>query len=166
MNNQIAQHWCSVTIRFRLHPFGFFFFFEFKELDDHDHIWINFYLLTSLSAWLLQGLRALLSQSLVFCVRIPSKRPLHAQLCLTLCNPMDSTHQAPLSMGFPRQEYWSGLPFPIPGSLPDTGIETASPVSCFGRQILYCLSHQGSPMFLLMTVNGRECETLPALLGW
>ena len=32
-------------------------------------------------------------------------------------------------MGFPRQEYWSGLPFPSPGDLPDPGIEPASPVS-------------------------------------
>ena len=32
-------------------------------------------------------------------------------------------HQAPLSMGFPRQEYWSGLPFPSPGDLPNPGIE-------------------------------------------
>ena len=32
-------------------------------------------------------------------------------------------HQAPLSMGFPRQEYWSGLPFPPPGDLPDLEIE-------------------------------------------
>ena len=37
--------------------------------------------------------------------------------------------QAPLSMGFPRQEYWSGLPFPPPGDLSDTGIELASPAS-------------------------------------
>ena len=35
--------------------------------------------------------------------------------------------QAPLSMGFPRQEYWSGLPFPSPGDLPDPGIEPKSP---------------------------------------
>ena len=35
--------------------------------------------------------------------------------------------QAPLSMGFPRQEYWSGLPFPSPGNLPNPGIEPASP---------------------------------------
>ena len=34
--------------------------------------------------------------------------------------------QAPLSMGFPRQEYWSGLPFPPPGDLPNPGIESAS----------------------------------------
>ena len=37
--------------------------------------------------------------------------------------------QGPLSMGFPRQEYWSGLPFPPPGDLADPGIEPASPVS-------------------------------------
>ena len=37
--------------------------------------------------------------------------------------------QAPLSMGFSRQEYWSGLPFPPPGDLPDPGIEPRSPVS-------------------------------------
>ena len=37
--------------------------------------------------------------------------------------------QAPLSMGFPRQEYWSGLPFPSPGDLPDLGIEPVSPAS-------------------------------------
>ena len=35
-------------------------------------------------------------------------------------------HQAPLSMGFPRQEYWCGLPFPSPGDLPEPGIEPAS----------------------------------------
>ena len=36
--------------------------------------------------------------------------------------------QAPVSMGFSRQEYWSGLPFPPPGDLPDPGIKPASPV--------------------------------------
>ena len=42
-----------------------------------------------------------------------------AQLCPTLCDPMDtSLQQAPLSMGFSSQEYWSGLPFPSPGNLP------------------------------------------------
>ena len=41
------------------------------------------------------------------------------QSCPTLCDPMDSSlHQAPLSMGFSRQESWSGLPFPSPGNLP------------------------------------------------
>ena len=49
-------------------------------------------------------------------------------LSLTLCHPMD-THQAPLSIGFPRQEYWSGLPFLLPGDFPNPGIEPASPAT-------------------------------------
>ena len=50
-----------------------------------------------------------------------------AQSCPTLCDPMGSSlHQAPLSMGFSRQEYWSGLLFPSPGNLPDPGIEPRS----------------------------------------
>ena len=43
--------------------------------------------------------------------------------------PWTVAHQAPLSMGFPRHEYWSGLPFLILGYLPDPGIEPASPMS-------------------------------------
>ena len=41
--------------------------------------------------------------------------------------PWTVAHQAPLSMGFSRQEYWSGLPFPSPGDLPHPGIEPESP---------------------------------------
>ena len=41
--------------------------------------------------------------------------------------PWTVAHQAPLSMGFSRQEYWSGLLFPSPGDLPDPGIEPRSP---------------------------------------
>ena len=37
-------------------------------------------------------------------------------------------HQVPLSMGFPRQQYWNGLPFPSPGDLPNPGIKPESPV--------------------------------------
>ena len=51
------------------------------------------------------------------------------------------TLQAPLSLGFSRQEYWSGFPFPFSGDFPDPGIEPRSP-DC--RQILYCLSHLGT----------------------
>ena len=53
----------------------------------------------------------------------------HAQLlqsCLTLCNPMDCTCQAPLSMAFSRQEYWSELPCLPSGDLSNPGIEPAS----------------------------------------
>ena len=41
--------------------------------------------------------------------------------------PWTVAQQAPLSMGFSRQEHWSGLPFPSPGDLPDPGIEPRSP---------------------------------------
>ena len=43
--------------------------------------------------------------------------PSVAKSCPALCNPMDCSRQAPLSVGFPRQEYWGGLPFPFPGSI-------------------------------------------------
>ena len=42
--------------------------------------------------------------------------------------PWTVAHQAPLSMGFPRQEHWSGLPFPSPGDLLDPGMEHGSPM--------------------------------------
>ena len=50
-----------------------------------------------------------------------------AKLCPTLLTPWAVACQAPLSMGFSRQEYWSGLPFPSPGDLPDPGIEPGPP---------------------------------------
>ena len=52
---------------------------------------------------------------------------LAAPSCPTLETPWTVAHQAPLSMRFPRQGHWSGLPFPSPGGLPDPGIEPRSP---------------------------------------
>ena len=49
------------------------------------------------------------------------------QLCPTLCDPVDYSLPAPLSLEFSRQEYWSWLPFPSPGNLPGPGIEPRSP---------------------------------------
>ena len=49
-----------------------------------------------------------------------------AQSCPTLCDPIDSSPPGPPSLGFSRQEHWSGLPFPPPGNLPNPGIEPAS----------------------------------------
>ena len=43
--------------------------------------------------------------------------------CPTLVTPWSIAHHAPLSMGFPRQEYWSRLPFPSPGDLPKLGVK-------------------------------------------
>ena len=50
-----------------------------------------------------------------------------AQSCPTLVTAWTVAPQAPPSMGFPRQEYWSGVPFPSPGDLPNPGIEPGSP---------------------------------------
>ena len=49
-----------------------------------------------------------------------------SRVCL-FATPWTIAYQAPLSMGFSRQEYWSGLPFPSPGDLPDPGIKPRSP---------------------------------------
>ena len=47
-------------------------------------------------------------------------------LVLLFATPWAVAHQAPLSMGYPKQESWSGLPFSTPGALPDPGIEPMS----------------------------------------
>ena len=49
-----------------------------------------------------------------------------AQLCLPLATPWTVAHQASPSMGFSRLEYWSGVPLPSPGDLPDPGIKAGS----------------------------------------
>ena len=46
--------------------------------------------------------------------------------------PWTAAHQTPLSMGFPRQEYWKGLPFPSPGDLPNPGMELMYPALACG----------------------------------
>ena len=61
--------------------------------------------------------------------------------------------QAPLSMEFSRQECWSGLPFPSPGYLPTQGLKLGL-LNC--RQILYLLSHQGSPVKQLYASNLKK----------
>ena len=64
----------------------------------------------------------------------------------TVLPPWTVGRQAPLSMGFPRQEYWSGLPFPAPGDLPDPGIKPKSPAWQVDFLPIRCL---GSPPSLL-----------------
>ena len=80
---------------------------------------------------------------------------LAAQPCLTLCKPMDCSS---LSMGFSRQEYWSGLPFASPGHLPHPGIEPASPAL---QANSLPLSHRGSPSNYLslsyLFLNRHKC---------
>ena len=79
----------------------------------------------------------------------------HVQLLATPCT---VARQAPLSMGFSRQEYWSGLPCPPPGDLPYPGIEPRSPAL---QGILYRLTHQRGPPYMeihlkIWQSSGRE----------
>ena len=58
--------------------------------------------------------------------------------------------QAPLSLGFPRQEYWNGLPFPSPGDLPNSGTKPMSPASRALAGGFYQLSHQPESLTVLV----------------
>ena len=71
-------------------------------------------------------------------------------------------HQSPLSMGFSRQEYWSGLPCPPPGNLPDPGIKPLSPASPALQADSLTLSHWGFfyfffLLFLLLSIVSIGC---------
>ena len=57
--------------------------------------------------------------------------------CLIFATPWSVVHQAPLSMGFSRQEYLSGLPFLSPGDLPNQGLKCIFCISCIGRWTLH-----------------------------
>ena len=67
------------------------------------------------------------------------------QLCLTFCNPMDCSPSGSSSMGFSRQQYWSGLPCSPPGDLPDPEIKPTSPVSPGFQADSSPLSYRGKP---------------------
>ena len=73
--------------------------------------------------------------------------------------PWSVAHQAPLSIGFPRQEYWSGLSFPSPGDLPDLGIEPTSPVLA---GIFFITEPSGNPyrQILLMWIYLENCSDI------
>ena len=69
-----------------------------------------------------------------------------AQLLVTLWT---RAHQAPLSMGFSRQEYWSGLPYPPPGDLPNPGIEPMS--------LMFNLHWEAGSLPLMPPRNHNKC---------
>ena len=87
------------------------------------------------------------------------------QSCPTLAASWTVAHQAPLSMGFSRQEYWSGLPFPSPGDLPNPGIKPTSPALQVDSLLL---SHQEAHIYAyaniyLMGMHAQICFiSLPA----
>ena len=74
--------------------------------------------------------------------------------------------QAPLSMGFSRQEYWSGLPFPSPGDLPNPGMEPRSPAL---QAVLHRLSHwevQGGKVRSVLRLAGFSNELMLLASTW
>ena len=86
--------------------------------------------------------------------------PGHVQLFATLWT---IAHRVPLSMVFSKQEYWSGLPFPIPEYLPNPGIQPVSPLSlalagAFFTTVPHC-EHTKLPFSLLFSVS--EIQSLP-----
>ena len=84
-----------------------------------NHLLASYLTLTGLLRWCFQRVHP--PQGLMLAKSLQS--------CPTLCDPWTVAHQAPLSMGFSRQESWSGLPCLPPGDLPDPEIEPESPVS-------------------------------------
>ena len=92
---------------------------------------------SSIHAWLLLCMEACSHLCVILSFQVPATGPFWSsesesesevtQSCPTLCDPWTVAHQAPPSMGFSRQEYWSGLPFPSPEDLPNPGIEPRSP---------------------------------------
>ena len=74
------------------------------------------------------------------------KRGLVAKSCLTLVTLWTIAHKAPLSMGFPRQEYWSRLPFPPPRDLPDPGMEPVSLASLVLAGVFFTTEPPGKPL--------------------
>ena len=77
-------------------------------------------------------------------------------VCVCACSVMSDNvipwtvvRQALLSMELSREEYWSRLPFPPPGNLPDPGIKLGSSVSSIGRWILYHCCHLGNPFMYI-----------------
>ena len=97
---------------------------------------------------------------LTLCQFLVNSKVIRVHACVCVCvlshsvvsdwlsvTPCSVAHQAPLSMGFPRQGYRNGLPFSPPGDLPDPGIKPMSPVSPALQVNSFILSHLGSPVY-------------------
>ena len=78
--------------------------------------------------------------STLFCLK-------RKKLCLTFCDPMDCSPPGSSVHEFPRQEYWSGLPFPSAGDLPDSGIKPAFPASPALSGRFFTTEPPGKPCF-------------------
>ena len=83
-----------------------------------------------------------------------------AQLYLIFCDPVNCNPPDPLSMGFPRQEYWSGLPFHSPGDLTSPGIKSMSPALA-GRFFTIALPRKVLVMAILSKSNSHRLLNRP-----
>ena len=87
-------------------------------------------------------------------------------MCVLSCvwliaTPWTVAHEAPLSMGFPRQDYWSRLPFPTTGDLPDPGIEPASPALAGG---FFChWATREAPKYTAAAAAAKLLQSCPTL---
>ena len=79
--------------------------------------------------------------------------PYYAQSCPTLWDPMDCSPSTPLSIEISRQEYWSGLPFPIPGDLPHPGIKPTSLASCASAGRFFTSEPPGKLISLISDIS-------------
>ena len=100
------------------------------------------------------------SRCMCVCVCVCLVECMCAQSCPTLFNSMDCSPQSPLSMGLSRQEYWSGLPFPPPGDLPNPGVE---PMSLTSPALQAGSLPLAPPVLRSLYVSGGVCGTLPCV---
>ena len=84
------------------------------------------------------------------------------QLCMSLCDLKTLARQAPLSMEFSRQKYWSGLPFPTPMDLPEPGIELESFVSPALVGKFFSTVPPGKPLFAhkCLLITDSTCDRI------
>ena len=78
--------------------------------------------------------------------------------CPTLCNFIELTHPATLLIGFSRQEYWSGLPFPPPGDLPDPEIKPKS-LSTLAGDFLTTSATREASLVMVHAKDGEQEES-------
>ena len=116
------------------------------------HVHSNTYILCAEKLMSPQKITSILAKVVKFYFFNCFPKCVRAQSRPALCHSMDWAGQAPLSMGFSRQEYWSGLPFPPPADLPDPGIKPASLASPALQVDFLPLSHLGSPKYLLINI--------------
>ena len=169
---QILNHWTTRKISFSsflIQNLVIDFRYFFSNVSIQCHIYLNTALSTSYMFWYF----ALIFYEDVQYLLVRKKcKVLVTPLCPTLCDLWPVAHQAPLSMGFSSQDYWSGLPFPSPGDLPYPELNLGF-LHC--RQILYHLSHQGSLLeltwekdilFILGDWNAKvESQVIPRITG-